>query len=105
MESAAQATKRTHDGFYNQDPSGLWHYRYTKGAGTVFIAAKDAIDNHPGRAAWFWFNGTFCPILLGDTPRDIVERWNMWRSYFQKDPKSLLTLLDGLAPREPKTGN
>ncbi len=106
MESRVGRIVKTRHGFYGEDRSDLWHYRYNKGAGTVYLAAQDALENHPGRASWFWFNGTFCPILLGDDLAKLVERWSEWRTEFQRDPKSLLTLLEGLAPRtnqEPKT--
>ena len=78
-------------GVFNKDASGLWHYRYTKQT-TVYEAAKDAIKYKPG-AAWFWFNGTPAPIMIGDTAGKLVARWKVWRSDYEKDPIRLLVKL------------
>ena len=96
---SAERPITTESGQYRQDRSGLWHYHYSQASGTVSDAARDAIAHHPGNAAWFWFNGTFSPIIVGDDTRNLVERWNLWRFKFQDNPKSLPSLIEEFTPR------
>ncbi len=72
----------TQRGFYRQDLSGLWHYTYA-GLGHISGACEDALRQAPPGPAWFWFNDTPAPILSGDTPGTLHERWFDWRADYQ----------------------
>ena len=84
-------TKDTHN-FY-QDPSGMWHHA-SKETVMVQDAAQEACEHVAGRPAWFWWNGTFSPILPSDTANKLVDRWSEWRRRYQENPKNILVDLE-----------
>jgi len=83
---------KTKRGCFNLDRSGVWHYEHCSG-GHVTEAAGDAIKHRPASAAWFWFNVTPTPMILGDTARTLSERWKFWRNRYDHDPAELLRQL------------
>ncbi len=88
--------QKTDQGSFREDLSGLWHYQPEAGC-NVEQAVEDALKNRPG-VAWFWFNGTFCPIFTTDNVDALLRRWEQWRKIYQSDPgESLITLLEKLA--------
>ncbi len=93
-------TERTECGEYVPDKSGLQHYHYLQ-PGRIETAAEDALTHRPiDSPAWFWFNSTFAPIEPGDDAAHLVQRWQEWRSGFQKNPQSLLIRLQMLSESE-----
>jgi hypothetical protein len=74
---------------FHQDPSGLWHHE-SRELGSVYEAANEASEHLAGRVAWFWWCGTFSPILPGDTADTLERRWSTWRQRFQADNSNTL---------------
>lgn len=74
---------------FHQDPSGLWHHE-SRGIGHAEYAAKEACEYVNGRVAWFWWNGTFAPIVPGDTTLTLLSRWSTWRQHYQADHSNTL---------------
>ena len=84
-------------GAFQQDASGLWHYHHMMGSGTVDAAARDALQHLPNYTpAWFWFNGTPCPIGEHDNVSSLTRGWECWRRQIQSDPGWLLEALQRL---------
>lgn len=59
-------------------------------------ALADALATRPG-PAWFWFNGTFAPIHPTDNVLSLHERFVLWREAYNRDPKQIRSLLEGMA--------
>jgi hypothetical protein len=90
----AEHDKKTELGNFHQDPSGLWHYNF-RSVGLVARAANDAMEHRPeGVAIWFWFNGSPCPMFPTDDRPTLLSRWDKWRTAYQSNPASLLSLLE-----------
>ncbi len=66
------------DGFV-ADESGLFHLHWKVRGTTIDDAATLALANHPGSAAWLWFNGTPVPIYMDDSPARLARRWKQYR--------------------------
>ncbi len=75
---------------FHQDPSGLWHHVSCEN-GLAQEAAKEACEYVAGRVAWFWWLGTFAPILPGDTADTLHSRWSTWRQSYQADRSNTLS--------------
>lgn len=76
------------------DKTGLKHYRSQSGS-DVGQAAEDAVGALPEGGGWFWFSGTFCPILPGDTSQALENRWWVWREKYEAG--GLLSQLDAFS--------
>ena len=74
---------------FHQDPSGLWHHE-SRELGLAHAAAEEACEHVAGRVAWFWWGGTFAPILPGDTAVTLISRWSTWRRRYQADHSNTL---------------
>lgn len=93
--SHTREMRTTKHGHFVQDGSGLWHYRFIEN-GEFGSATRDAVENRPNEAAWFWWLGTPCPILKMDDAEKLAQRYWKWRKTYQEDAKNLLTLLKSL---------
>jgi hypothetical protein len=91
--------KETEFGNFHQDLSGLWHYEYTD-LGHIGRAVSDALKHRPDGAAWFWFNGTPCPIHQDDSHEALRNRWYTWRNSYQENRAALLILLADMSKKE-----
>lgn len=80
-------------GKFVTDASGLAHYVRTS-TGVVDMAVRDALKHRPDGPAWFWFMSTPAPIQPNDEESDLLARWGKWRSSFQRNPESILELLE-----------
>jgi hypothetical protein len=88
------AEYRTTAGAFVQDACGLWHYRWMSSAiGWIGDALADALAGRPSGACWFWWNGTFAPMHLGDSPGALHARWNALRDGYQRNPNATLAAL------------
>jgi hypothetical protein len=74
--------RKTPNGRFFKDESGLWHFR-NESIGSIETAAADALRNQPG-ATWFWFNETPCPMVTNDIVETLTARWDEWRDVFEK---------------------
>ncbi len=89
-----EKTKETREGVFTKDLSGLWHYKNTEFWQRASDAALDAIKHCPDNAAaWFWYNGSPCPILQTDNPTDLTNRWLQWNTAWTTDPGTLRNLM------------
>lgn len=86
----------TEGGCYVQDRCGIWHYR-RHALGHVSNAFEDALKHKPDGACFFWFNGTYAPILKGDDVNALNDRWWSWRQAHQETPALLTVRLDRMA--------
>lgn len=77
------------------DNGGLRHLKF-RGVGTIEQAVRLALSVVNGAPTWFWFNGTFAPMFVGDDARALSERWTGWRESYQRDPCSTRELLQAL---------
>ena len=84
-----------------QDHSGLYHFQWKVGGTTVEDAAAVALEDHPGSAAWFWFNGIPAPIYMDDTLKALVDRWRQWSAAREAGLQKFLEMLIDLAPKNP----
>jgi hypothetical protein len=78
------------------DPTSIRHFTNDAAVGTVWQAAGDCLREADGLACplWFWFNGTFAPVLPGDNVDGLVKRWATWRDMYQRG--DLLEVLQAL---------
>jgi len=69
---------------WTNDQSGVAHFRFD-GIGIVYDALQRALDTMPDGVCWFWWNGTFAPILISDKqdPGQLYNRWSEWREAHQ----------------------
>ena len=74
---------------FREDPSGLWHH-WSGDTTDIQVAAAEACRHLNGRAAWFWWQNTFAPILPDDTPEALLRRWEDWRAEGETDPTMVL---------------
>jgi hypothetical protein len=86
---------KTNNGVFTKDSSNLSHYISNFGE-NILSAAEDAMSclPKPADASFFWFNGTFCPILSTDTHIELADRWQEWRKAYQENPGSLLSKIE-----------
>lgn len=89
---------KTPCGRYRTDATGVWHYQTTTIVGLAG-ALVDALSTevHP---AWFWFNGTGAPIVYGDNPGALGQRYVQWREVMQSQRELLALLTESAAPVE-----
>jgi hypothetical protein len=71
------------------DATGVQHYQY-EGPGMITDAIRDALRTRPDGVCWFWWNGTFAPMLVNEitSPEEHVpgeqalyRRWLSWREH------------------------
>ncbi len=84
--------KQTEEGEFVQDDSGLWHYNATSHRnGHVLFWIEDALKHKPEGPAWFWFQGEPAPIVVGDTPETLNDRWAKFNNpYHEQNRKPFL---------------
>jgi hypothetical protein len=81
------AQKAADLGFYVQDQSGLWHYTGRRIGTDVIDCARDALAHRPEGPAWFWFNGTFAPMVVKkDSPKALAARLQSWKGGYRGTP-------------------
>jgi hypothetical protein len=93
LAEAQAVVRRTVNGEFRKDRSGLWHYVNTKDALPFCIV--DAIQNRPTGPVWFWFSNTPAPIFPEDVQDHtrLYNRWLEWGNSHHNDECKILTPL------------
>lgn len=83
--------KKTPRGTYYKDACGLWHYHPMPHMGKFEDYIRDAVENKPVLASWFWWEKCPAPIEKNDTTETLTRRYREWRHDHDHDPALLIT--------------